>query len=208
VLLFLEKNPEYKKSDFHFQPFDPSKKKHPSNDIITSCFLVYFMENEGYFTECMASYTAEEWISLDHTFKVASNIGVNNPDGKWATQFSSLMCVLNEEGKVLSWKLAKSEAFDHIEDMLQALKSRHTAQGIELKGACIDNCCHWRTKLQNVFGEYFAVVLNLFHAVSRITRKIPKRRSLRSQCIKKSKCFAHLLIFVKKEQKIHPAKKC
>ena len=121
---------------------------------------------------------------MDHTFKVASNIGVNNPDGKWATQFSSLMCILSEAGKVLSWKLTKSEAFDHIEDMLQALKSRHSANGTKLKGACIDNCCHWRTKLQTVFGEDFIVVLDLFHAISRITRKMPKHHNLRSHCVK------------------------
>lgn len=184
VKLYTKSNPKYHIADFHFEPFVPSKSKHPSNDMITSCFLVYFMENKKHFTNCMVNEMAEQWISLDHTFKVASNIGINNPDCRWAKQFSSLLCVLNEVGKVLTWKLTKSEAFEHVEDMLQGLKARHEANGIKFKGACIDNCCHWRSKLQTVFGNDFVVVLDLFHAISRISRKIPKRNNLRSECMK------------------------
>lgn len=60
VRQYIEKNPEHDIQDFNFEKFDPSKNKHPSNDIVTSCFLVYFMENEEYFTNCMASEIAEE----------------------------------------------------------------------------------------------------------------------------------------------------
>jgi len=35
-----------------------------------------------------------------------------------------------------------------------------------------------------VFGEDFIVVLDLFHAVSQITRKMPKHHNLRSQCVR------------------------
>ena len=50
----------------------------------------------------MSEKTAK-WISADHTFKVAANIGCMLPDGLWSTQFDSLYIVLNEVGQVLTY---------------------------------------------------------------------------------------------------------
>ena len=48
---------------------------------------------------------------------------------------------------------------------------------------CIDNCCAWRRLLQGVFGDSLKVYLDLFHAVKRVSDKIPKRHPLRQECI-------------------------
>ena len=48
----------------------------------------------------------------------------------------------------------------------------------------IDNCCSWRAKFQDVFGNEFCVRLDVFHAVKRISDKIPKRHPLRLDCMK------------------------
>ena len=42
-------------------------------------------------------------LTADHTFKVATNIGIVR-DGKWLKMFDSLFIVLNEKGVVLSWQ--------------------------------------------------------------------------------------------------------
>ena len=58
---------------------------YPSNDIIARCFIIMFQENETFYTEKMMSLKVTGYISLDHTFKIASNIGYLRSDGKWVT---------------------------------------------------------------------------------------------------------------------------
>ncbi len=40
------------------------------------------------------------YLSADHTFKVAANIGVRLPDNKWITQYDSLFCIRRSEKKI------------------------------------------------------------------------------------------------------------
>ena len=47
----------------------------------------------------------------------------------------------------------------------------------------VDNCCQWRWKLKDVFGERVRVVLDVFHAVQRVAKKIPKRHPYYYSCI-------------------------
>ena len=48
------------------------------------------------------------WLSCDHTFHSAANIGLfREVDGEWIKQYSGLFCVLNSLGEVLTWKLTK-----------------------------------------------------------------------------------------------------
>ena len=45
---------------------------------------------------------------MDHTFKVACNIGIKRKsDNKWEKMFDSLFCVLNDKGQVMGWQLTK-----------------------------------------------------------------------------------------------------
>ena len=57
----------------------------PSDDIIIGCFILHFEENKVFYTERMSDLSAV-YLSMDHTFKVAANIGVRLPDNKWVTQ--------------------------------------------------------------------------------------------------------------------------
>lgn len=57
-------------------------------------------------------------------------------------------------------------------------------QGKKITEFYIDNCCSWRAKLQEVFGNDLCVRLDIFHAVKRISDKIPKRHPLRLDCMK------------------------
>ena len=125
------------------------------------------------------------WLSLDHTFKSVSNIGLVRPaDKQWVKQYSGLFCVLNADGEVLCWKMTKTLSFDHMEDVLIALKNRLLRQEKQLEEFFIDNCCSFRRKLQSVFGPQLAVYLDIFHAVQRISTKIPKRHLYRHECLK------------------------
>ena len=122
---------------------------------------------------------------LYHIWLNAGNIGVSREfDQRWVTQYSALFCVLNNDGQVVTWQLAPKVAFAHVEGLLQRLKERLEHQGKHLSQFFIDNCCAWRPNLQRVFGEDLKVYLDLFHAVKRISDKIPKRHSLRYECLK------------------------
>ena len=48
----------------------------------------------------------------------------------------------------------------------------------------IDNCCSLPHKLQSVFGSQLVVLLDTFHAVQRITSKLPKRHPYHHECLK------------------------
>ena len=66
---------------------------------------------------------------------------------------------------------------------MTALRSRLSSQGKCLKKFHIDNCCTWRRKLQEIFGPPLVVYFDIFHAVKRVGEKIPKRHTLRSECM-------------------------
>ena len=101
----------------------------------------------------------------------------------WITQYNALFCVLNHNGQVVQWRLTPNLQFSTIEDALRQLQKRFEVQGRVLKEFYIDNCCSWRSKLQNVFGQQLKVYLDIFHAVKRIGDSIPKRHPLRYECM-------------------------
>ena len=125
------------------------------------------------------------WLSCDHTFKSVSNIGsVRSADNKWIQQYTGLFCILNADGKVLTWKMTKRLSFQHAENVLLALKERLDAQGQEVEEFFIDNCCSLRSKLQGIFGSQLKVYLDIFHAVQRVSKKVPKRHPFHAECMR------------------------
>ena len=84
----------------------------------------------------------------------------------------------------MTWRLTPRLSFAEVEDDLRALKNRLLSQGKALKEFYIDNCCTWRKKLQTVFGDQLVVCLDIFHAVKRVSDKIPKRHPLRQECMR------------------------
>ena len=103
------------------------------------------------------------------------NIGCSRTgDNRWITQYETLFCVLNSKGQVVTWRLTPRLTFSEVEFDLIALKNRFDLHGKVLKEFYIDNCCSWRKKLQQIFGNELIVYLDLFHAVKRFSDKIPK----------------------------------
>jgi hypothetical protein len=124
------------------------------------------------------------WLSCDHTFHSAANIGLfRDADGHWVEQYEGLFCILNSDGEVLTWKLTKSLRFECIKEQVVMLKERLLQHGKTVEEFYIDNCCTWRLKLQEVFGSELRVMLDIFHAVQRIAKKIPKRHPFHYQCV-------------------------
>ena len=106
---------------------------------------------------------------MDHTFKAAANIGFMK-DGRWVKQYDSLFIVLNEKGMVKDYQLTYGTAFHKTERILQKIVSG----GAEIELIFVDNCCHVRAKLKELFPTA-SVKLDLFHAVARLTLHMPKR---------------------------------
>lgn len=111
---------------------------------------------------------------------ITGNIGLNKQhDHRWITQYSALFYVLNGNGQVMTWHLTPGVSFSDVQDTLVLLKDRLFRNGKQVKEFFIDNCCSWRNCLQRVFGKQLKVYLDLFHAVKRISDKIPKHHKLR-----------------------------
>lgn len=99
-------------------------------------------------------------------------------DQRWITQYGSLFCVLNSSGQVVTWKLTSGVSFGVVKDILFALKERLESQNRKPSEFYVDNCCVWRKKLTEVFGQEMEVKLDIFHAVKRVGEKISKRHPL------------------------------
>jgi len=161
--------------------FDMPLAKSPSNDIISKAFLATFLENEQLYLKELSRIPIEQSISFDHTFKVATNIGYLREDKKWITEYDGLLLVLNDRGQVVTWQLTKSTSISESETLLKNICERSKAS---LKTIYIDNCCNLRNKIKAIFGADVEVKLDLFHAVQRISKTLPKRHSLTRQCLR------------------------
>ena len=167
-----------------FPKIEPFFQLHPSNDLITNCFLQNFVENKHLYFQQMAALTTSDFLSVDHTFKVSANLGYLRPDGKWVSMYNSLFIVLNNIGQVIAWQLTQSTSIDETRDMLSCLVSRLKTTSSNLTTIYVDNCCTIRSKLQAQFGHNISVKLDTFHAVQRITRVLSKRHPLYSLILK------------------------
>ena len=162
--------------DKHFYPaFSSENFPRPSNDILIDIFVKRFLINERLYLEAMNSLSANV-MSCGHTFKSACNIGYKrSDDGKWIKQYSSVFCVINERGEIISWQFTKSEGFDEIKHLFLDLKERFRDSSPKI--ICIDNCCKWRTLFENIFPDS-AIKLDLFHAVQRFVKTLKKKNSV------------------------------
>ena len=155
----------------------------PSNDIISKCFIAHFFENKKYYDLQLELLTAANDVSFDHTFKVASNIGFLRGDNKWINQYNSVFFVMNEVGQVIAWQLTKTTSMDEVELLLANVANRFQKQSSSELPVFVDNCCLLRDKLTAIMGSRILVKLDLFHAVQRITRTIPKRHPFFLRCM-------------------------
>ena len=153
----------------------------PTNDLVTRCIIISFLEMESFYTSEMLRMQVKETIRIDHTFKVASNIGFLRPDGKWVTQYKSVFLVLNDEGQVVTWQLTKSTSFEEVLPLLYNLRERIPKE--KRLTVYVDNCCTVRKILQEIFGENISVKLDVFHAVQRVSRAMSKKHLLFYACI-------------------------
>ena len=153
-----------------------------SRFTITSIFLQqFFLQKELLYNNCMISIICNGWLSIDHTFKVASNIGYFRSDGRWVTQYKSLFIVMNELGEVMSWQLTRTESTAEVKELLTLLNYRCKSRNVTVHSIILDNCCQWQAFLQGVFGVSINVKLDLFHAVQRISRTLSKNDKYYSQ---------------------------
>ena len=164
--------------------------------LISSIFIRSFIESEHMYTDHM-SQKRGKWISFDHTFKVAANIGYWK-NGLWVRMYDSLFIIMNEESDIIGWQFTKGTSITKVENLLQGLKKRYNncMQGEQMQGIVVDNCCLLRNAINKIFGIKIPVKLDIFHAIQRIVKGIPKRQNnalikqLRKQLLKDLRlCF-------------------
>lgn len=129
----------------------------------------------------MSKISAENIICFDHTFKVASNVGYLRSDGKWVTQYNSVFIVMKEKGMVMAWQFTKTTTMDEVQELLLGVRNR--VQNMDNLTVLVDNCCSVRGKLINAFGPNVTIKLDLFHAVQRISKQLPKRHPCHHLCM-------------------------
>ena len=87
---------------------------------------------------------------------------------------------------------------------MQSLGQRISASQKAVKMDFIDNCCAWRNKLTNTFGEHVEVKLDMFHAVKRTTGALSKKHPHFCNCVQDWKVvFRTRGNMVRKERILH-----
>ena len=79
-------------------------------------------------------------------------MGYVRPDGRWVSQYKSVLIVLNNKGKIIAGQLTKTTSLDEVTPMLTAVSEKLREAGASPKIVCADNCCTVRNKLQHLFG--------------------------------------------------------
>ena len=149
---------------------DANMLSFPSNDKIMHLFLTEFHEKKPLFEREMSTKLTARIISCDHTFKVSKSIGAfRDCDGQFVAQFQNLFIILNEHKQVLAWRLTRKTSFTEVEDLMTDLHERYP----DLEEIYVDDCCHVRKQYEGIFKNV-AIRLDLFHAVQRVVRTIPK----------------------------------
>ena len=157
--------------------------KSPSDSLLTKCFLATFLKEEQVYLTEIVSTNVGDTISFDHTFEVATNIGYLREDKVWVPQYDSLFIVVNGIGKIVTWQLTKGTCFAQVEQVMRDLNNRVEEQKCKIKVVYIDNCCSLRKKIKRILGNDTIVKLDVFHAVQRIVRTLPKRHEFFHKCL-------------------------
>ena len=162
-----------KESSIPFPPFSQEIYPFPHEKIIKNVFASYSTLFLSRFHANMAARVSS-WICCDHTFKSAANIGFSQEsDGRWVRLFSSIFCVLGDNGDVLHWQFTRGESFNEVSDIFKDWNQRYQSLGRNVEGIVIDNCCKWRGMFSLILPDV-PVKLDLFHAVQRFLSALPR----------------------------------
>ena len=119
----------------------------PSDGFIRKCFVHSYIRNKNTFDQEMENINFE-YLSCDHTFKTATNIGYLR-NKKWVKLHDSVFLVLNEIGQVTGYKFSMGKSFIQLSELFDNLKDRNPG----VRNIYVDNCCNWRKKIQEVFPD-------------------------------------------------------
>lgn len=161
----------------------------PSNSHLEAIFLKDFACQRELYEATMAQLVGA-MLSMDHTFKVSTNIGyVRASDNKWVKVYDGLFCVLNEYGQVVAFKMTPNLSFAAVSDLLEQVRDRLNFKEDTKVKLIVDNCCSWRRKLQEVFGVVHSqVFLDLFHGVKRISDTFDKGNPYTNDMLRDLRC--------------------
>ena len=156
-------------------------KQYISNDLIMELFITMFNKMKIFLQESMYSITAE-CLSCDHTFKLPKHIGLKRGND-WVPQYDSMFIIQSDKGEILFWQLTVGSAYNAVCDGLKSLNQRITDAQNKVKMVIIDNCCTWKRKLMDTFGEHVKIKLDIFHAMKRVSTVLSKKHPHFYNCV-------------------------
>ena len=121
----------------------------------------------------MESIPIGSMIAADATFKISKPIEFRRKeDNKIVRQYNNLFIILNGNREVVQWKLCLNLRHEEIREMLEKIAERNP----NIEKLLVDNCCAERQLYLDIFPQC-RVQLDIFHAVQRFTRELPKKRA-------------------------------
>ena len=153
----------------------PKKFSSPSRKLCKDIFIYDFYEKLPFYESTLKKIKPSQ-VSIDHTFKVAALLKINDCSSvhkskKFRQPFSSLFLALDEGGRVALFTLSQTKSLAEIYGNLTELAAR-TGQ---IKMAHSDNCCSDEKDIKLIFGPETPIKLDIFHALARVTSEVKKR---------------------------------
>jgi len=141
-----------------------------SSEVITNRFVEDFMRRERFLTSYLASTTGRV-LCWDHTYELARKAKINN-----RSAHAALFSVLNEYNQVLACKFVQGEDMAEAGEVLEEVKHRLQALGVEeVDSVYSDRCCQDKGLISELFPHLDGIGLDLFHAIQRLTRCVRKK---------------------------------
>ncbi|KAJ7182935.1 hypothetical protein C8R43DRAFT_968527 [Mycena crocata] len=139
-----------------------------TDDLITDLYIDFVETTRKLESgEYLRNLTAIS-MGLDNTFKVASKATiVENDKSHKNLMKGGVLSVLNELNDIISWRFCQSESPSEIFEVLEGIKARCKALGVDLPEiVVVDNCCHVRNKILESMPD-IAICLDVYHFMMR-----------------------------------------
>ena len=160
--LYLQLNIE----DKELKNFDTPTFQIPSCIYISDLVRHFYRAMRSTLVEEMESHhCSSQYIALDHTFKMSTKI-FSTEDERKKSQFNAMLIVMDKEGLILGFAFVRSQS---LEDEVSKKLLKHINRYESVKMVAVDNCCIVRKKLTSILGSADRVVLDVFHALQRVT---------------------------------------
>lgn len=139
----------------------------PSASKLETVFLDIFYSRKTFYEDAVTKIIPENFLVVDHTFKVADNVGGLPKNLKKLVKDGNLFVVLDGRCRIVAWKLTSTVDNTELQETLECLGKRLPSN---LTYVITDNCCVNRDYYQGIFDQNLLIKQDVVQFVQRVSK--------------------------------------